>query len=372
MLGQILGSSLGSVEYYTDEGGLSSDPSILPKISKTWQHTCLLEKQDVEYAKLFVGGKSLGDSCPGELKRDWEDLSQRMEGFFRSFRISKMNNSKLQLSELIPDWLKCEFLRVKNEICDGIFRTKKRPDNYAQLSKIHQVVYDLNRNYIGDKKIVYNMFGTKTGRLVTEKDSFPILNLPKDRRHTVKPSRDFILEIDYNAMEPRVLLGLNGIEQPDLDVHSWIAKNVFKRGVSREDGKVELFKWMYGGDGIANLKLDKIFNKERILERYYKGGMVVNEYGREVRCDKKYLAMSYIIQSTSNDLFFEQVYKVREFLRDRKSKIYFCIHDSLAIDLVEDEVSIIEELLDIFENTKFGKFKTKAKLGRNYGELEEV
>ncbi len=71
------------------------------------------------------------------------------------------------------------------------------------------------------------MWGTKTGRMTTRKHYFPILTLDSDYRSIIKPTNDYFVELDYNAAELRVLLGLSGKEQPIEDLHTWNLNNVY-------------------------------------------------------------------------------------------------------------------------------------------------
>ena len=370
MIGQVLSDGGELTRVYTREHGLTTDKGVLQQVTGTWEYTSLFEGKDVEYAKLLTEGESLRSLCPEEIRLDAEFVFKRIDGFANSLKVAKFNDSSLGIADILPEWLLRDFLDIKTRVCEEILTKRPKPGCYEQLYKIHKIIYEMNKNEINGRKIAYNMFGTKTGRLVTEKHSFPVLNLPKGQRKVVESRHGFLLEIDYNAMEPRVLLGLNGVEQPTHDVHSWISNNLFGKSMDRDSSKIELFRWMYGGEVRASSKLDRIFNKEKILSRFYEDGEIKTVYGRTVECERPYLAMSYIIQSTSNDLFFEQIYKVRELLREYKSQLYFCVHDSIVLDMFEDETFLIEQIVNILEDTRFGKFKVQAKTGQNYGELK--
>ena len=80
-----------------------------------------------------------------------------------------------------------------------------------------------------------------------------------------------------------------------------------------------------------NSKLESIFNKNKILEKYYDGESVRTVYGRTIKADLHH-ALNYIIQSTTSDLFLRQVIETNKIFKDKKSYISFSIHDSFVID----------------------------------------
>jgi DNA polymerase I-like protein with 3'-5' exonuclease and polymerase domains len=46
------------------------------------------------------------------------------------------------------------------------------------------------------------------------------------------------------------------------------------------------------------------------------------------------------------------------------------VHDSIVLDVPFDEKNRIKEIVEIFENTKLGKFKVNINIGKNLGELK--
>ena len=218
--------------------------------------------------------------------------------------------------------------------------------------------------------ISYNPFGTITGRLTTNKNSFPILTLPREFRKIIRPTNDYFVELDYNAAEIRVLLALNEVRQPEGDIHEWIRTRVFNGTVSREESKKKTFAWLYNPEA-KNDRLERVFNKEKVVNRHWKGGTVVTPFGREIKADSAH-ALNYLIQSTSSDLFLKQMIKVFNFLEDKKSHIAFCMHDSLTIDLHGDEKQILPDLKKIFLDTALGEFKTNISAGLHYGTMKKM
>jgi DNA polymerase I-like protein with 3'-5' exonuclease and polymerase domains len=83
-------------------------------------------------------------------------------------------------------------------------------------------------------------------------------------------------------------------------------------------------------------------------------------------------ALNYILQSTAADLFFKQMNKVWKLLKNRKSKIVFCMHDSLVIDYCEEDNDILMKLKRAFSDTDLGNFVVNVSVGKNYGEMKKL
>ena len=178
------------------------------------------------------------------------------------------------------------------------------------------------------------------------------------------------MELDFNAAEIRTALGLSRQPQPELDIHEWHNNQKFEGKKDRELIKKDFFSWFYDYK-----KKDKIYeryyDRDFLKERYFRNNQVETIFNRSIEADR-HLWFSYLIQSTSSDLFFDRVYEVWKYLINYKSNIYFTVHDSVIIDVFEDDLLILPELKEIFSETILGKFLTNVSWGLNYGNMKPV
>jgi DNA polymerase I-like protein with 3'-5' exonuclease and polymerase domains len=82
--------------------------------------------------------------------------------------------------------------------------------------------------------------------------------------------------------------------------------------------------------------------------------------------------LNYLVQSTSTDLVFEQVCKIHNLLKNKKSYISFLVHDSVVIDLAKEDRSIVNELVNVFSDTLLGTFPVNISIGKHYGSLRKI
>jgi hypothetical protein len=370
-------------------------------LDHTWQPTASLvsiSAANAEFAYFYVNGKSLADVCPKHLKAEWEKILKRMEAYRSSFRIAKVDLNDNCLFDLIPKQYLLRYCDLKTEIIKHVFKTHEKPENYdfmrslsEMLLEIQEQKIELNlaplkrkfynkraRDFVNDfakgKKddfVSYDAFKTKTGRLSVKKGSFPILNLDKEFRCAVEPTNDWILELDYNAAELRTLLALAGKAQPQEDIHTW---NSDILGVSRNEAKKSVISWLYGSKtSDIGEKLSQMYAREEVLNKFYdpEKGIVTTPFGRKIPADDHH-ALNYLVQSTTADLVFDRMLEIRDLLKDKKTFIKFCLHDSVVIDLAHEEKAVIKEIFKIFSDTKLGEFKSSISAGKNFGDLQRI
>ena len=376
------------------EGQLVHD-HIPTNLSKTWSFSSFLEGEDIQFAQIYCEGKTLQEICPPQHKEELEAVWKKMKAFYKSFQIAKIDLNQNCFYDLIPEQCLIDLCKVKNKITEYVFENYPKPENYNLQRNIVSITTEisnqklrlnlgaLKENYENPRArelhkrlqsahpyINYNPFGTKTGRLTTKKNSFPILTMDKRFRKVLQPNNDFFVELDYNAAELRVLIGLLNMSQPEGDIHEWNINNLYDNTIDREQAKKNIFSWLYNPNSQDEV-LDKHYDRNKVKNQYWDGKSVKNFYKREIESDE-YHSLNYIIQSTCSDLIMEKAYIIKNRLKHLKSNIAFIIHDSIVIDFHKDDLSLVNHLVNEFSNTPFGLFKVNVSAGKNFGEMKEL
>jgi len=363
-------------------------------LSKTWSYASYLGK-DILYASMYCAGRTLDEVCPPSLRSEWDLVTNRLKAFLRSLRIAKINLDEVCFYDLVPERFLMEYCELRNQITEHVLRTYEKPKNYnflvemaSLIEEIGSAKLDLNfetfRNTLDSQRsakiyrklqkcspyIRYNISGTKTGRLSTKKNSFPILTLDKRHRGVLEPKNDCFVELDFNAAELRTLLALSGYDQPTGDLHEWNAKNVFRGQVTRDEAKKRIFSWLYNPES-EDFLASRAYNRERILSKYWDGETIRTCFHREIAADSHH-ALSYLLQSTCSDMVLRQVIKVRELLRGRRSSVAFIIHDSIVLDFSVEDKPLLDEVVSSFAATDLGVFKVGVQMGKDFGDMRSV
>jgi len=391
---QVLDTKADCVGYYVDNMINPGKP--LPLEGDTWEYSPHLCGEMYEIAQIYGAGATLTEVCPPQIKEEWERIKKTLRGCLKAFNTSEVSLQDNCLYDLIPEYFLFQYLKVKNQITEHVLDTHPRPFNYDAMYHLLEMLADIKRrplnlhiksishllssvkgkNFLRTLKTVqpvcdYNPWGTVTGRLSTRPYTFPILTMGKEFRSCVRPHNDWLLELDFNAAELRTLIALTGADQPKNDIHNWNAKHIYQDGVTREEAKKRIFAWMYNPqseDALSN----GAYDKESVKNKYWDGFKIKTDYGRVIEDVDGHHALNYIVQSTTIDLVHEQAYKVYKFLEGMKSNISFLIHDAVYIDLAEEDRYEILNLLDIFRQTRYNRFKVNVAVGKNLGDLKEL
>jgi len=370
-------------------------PEYNTSMKYTWSHQGDTP-EGVKLLKLYCADKDYLELLSEDKKQRYLYLSNKIKNTFKSYNFCGYNPRNYCLDEMIDPEIVSDYFNLKNEAMKAVLQNFPEPKNYSQLEKIDEIVnsiaskkinLDLSEVYrfSSDNRIkkiikryssetaqvVYNMFGSTTGRLSTTPSSFPILNLKKQYRSMIKPQNDMFVEFDYNAFELRVLLALTGRQQPKEDMHDWNIKNIFHGTGTRSEAKQRIFAWLYNPNSEDYL-LSREYDREGLLKKYFSDGKIINPFNREIEADD-YHALNYLIQSTASDLFLEQVHKIYKILKKNKAESYISIliHDSMVLDFAKKDYRLLEKIKEEFKNTRFGEFKLNIQVGKDLGTMSD-
>ena len=393
MLFQVLDHKKDCVGYFADNHIHSTGN--VPSQGTTWEMSEHMHGETYELGRIYSQGAPLTDVCPEDMKEDWEKIKKTLKSCLRAFNTAKLSLHENCLYDVLPEYFLYEYLSAKNKITQHVVENLPRPKNHDEMLNLNKMLVDirsrhLNININPIKHLLssvrgmnfhrtlhnvrhvcdYNPWGTITGRLSTHPHTFPILTMNKEFRACIHPVNDYLVELDFNAAELRVLLALAGVEQPQNDIHDWNVKNIFGGQLTREEAKTKTFAWLYSSK--ENKDLERLYNKDLVRNKYWDGCKIETDYGRIIDNVDDHRALNYIVQSTTIDMVHEQAYKVYELLKDKKSYISFLIHDAVYIDLAEEDRYDLLNLLDTFKKTRYDMFKVNVAAGKNLGDMKEL
>ena len=361
----------------------------------TWKHSETLCAGAYEYCSVLARSDNLNDVCPPELSTEWHKVDSKLRAIKKSFATSMVDLNEHCFFDMVKQQYLLDYFSVKEAIMKHVYETTERTENFDFDCRMHEMLQEISKKQIKlnscflrdnqhklkvrtlSKKLKsvkpfakYKQFSTTTGRLTVEKDFFPIMTLDKDVRDVVLPDNDFIIELDYNAAELRVFLGLSGHEQPTGDLHKW--NSTFLK-TDRQQAKRSVIAYMYGGKSLGNGELEALYDVNVVKEKHYDPAKeeVKNPFGRKIKSDE-FHAVNYTIQSTTAEIVFRNMLKIHELLKNRKSSVKFCLHDSIVLDFSNEDRDIIMEIKNIFSTTPFGSFPTRISGGKTFGNMKEM
>lgn len=352
---------------------LEPTAEILTKISQTWKHSSILEDDTkFTYLYLLTQGEDLQTFCKDQ--ESYAKIKKTIEAQQKASITAKVDIKETCFFDILPEHQFHRWFSVRDSALKVLAEMPK-PEDYKILHKIHVLTSKISSqkiNYEGkDKRVVYDIFGSTTGRLTTKKGSVPVLTLNKQQRSQLKPQNDAFVELDLNAAEIRMLMALSGKDQPESDIHEWISKNVFSNQITRDKVKIKVFSWLYNFSAPKN-QLDEIFSRQTFRDFYLPEKQLLSTpFGRKLTVDER-KAQNYLLQSSTSDQVLENAYKIQKMLEGTKSKVAFTLHDSIILDMTKKDAIMLKKIKNQFESTRWGNFMSTCKVGKTFGSLKEL
>ena len=336
---------------------LDNYQDILQNYNLAWRHTPMLNDEKYKYLFLLLKQEELSHFChDSEL---FKKCKIKMLAHQKAATAAKINFQESCFFDLIPEHQLLKWFQIRKDALLNLYNTKSFDEDYNILHKIHVLTTNISRqNIIFNKaigRVVYNMFGSATGRLTTNKGSVPVLTLKKEQRNLLEPSNDAFVELDLNAAEIRMLMALSGKEQPQGDIHNHLQNKIFGQNLSRSTFKEKLFAWLYNPVS-KDLDFDSFFSRKTFKNFYdLKNHILKTPFGRKLQVEER-KAQNYLLQSTTSDQVLENAYKIQKMLKHKKSKIAFTLHDSIILDMSLKDAIMLKDIKNQFEYTRWGMF----------------
>ena len=347
--------------------------SIIRKAEYAWKYSSALQHTDCKYLFPILKGRDLKDFSPDP--EEYNSCKKLIEAHRQACVSAKVSLEEHCFFDVIPEYLLNKWLTIREHALIKAKDSLKEEDDFEILRKAHilsKTVSDQNLMFKGkSQKVLYDIFGSVTGRMTTSRGSIPVLTLKKQDRADLLPSQDVFVELDFNAAEIRTLLALSGQEQPKQDIHEWLIDGVFGRSTTREDAKKKLFSWLYNFSA-SESELSKIFSREIFRDFYCTNKQQIRTpFGRVIEVEER-KAQNYLLQSTTSDIVTEKAYNIMKILDNKKSKVAFTLHDSIILDFNREDIGLLRGLKGEFEATPWGDFRSTCKIGKTFGDLREI
>ena len=359
--------------FYNNQILLDNFEDIIKKHSLAWKHSSLLDEEKYEYLYLYLKGEKLSDYCnDSDIFKAYEN---KLEAHCRAATTAKVSLSDQCFFDLVPEHQLNKWFSIRHQALASLHQKRNKTKDYDILHKAHVLTENIAQQYIqfGSKlgKVIYDIFGSATGRLTTKRGSVPVLTLKKEQRALLRPQNDAFVELDLNAAEIRMLMALSGQEQPQGDIHEWVVSNVFNGEIERSKAKIELFAWLYNPSS-SKTQFDKFFSRQIFRDFFDSGKQVLTTpFGRELQVEER-KAQNYLLQSTTSDQVLENAYKIQKTLKGTKTTIAFTLHDSIILDMDQKDAIMLRDIKKQFEQTRWGSFVSTCKIGKTFGNLKEL
>ena len=78
---------------------------IPPNLTKTWSYSSFLKDKGIEFAQIYTKGKTLKEICPPQHQEEFDLAWKKMQAFYKSFTIAKIDLSQNCFFDLLPEQL---------------------------------------------------------------------------------------------------------------------------------------------------------------------------------------------------------------------------------------------------------------------------
>ena len=342
-----------------------------------------------------------------------EEINHELENYKNAIKsITKKDfnlNSPKQLSEILYEDMKYPVLKktpkgapsTDASVLEELSKSHELPKlilKYREYEKLRSTYIEGLKNEVIKNRVhtSYNLFGTTTGRLSSEKPN--LQNIPNKtdmgqriREFFIADSKHVFVIADYSQIELRVLAHLSNdksmidmLQNRESDIHSETASKIFQTNIEsvtkdmRRKAKEVNFGLIYGMESFGLSKSLNISKKEaeELIEAYFsqfpkiKGFLdkIVDDattntftetlYGRkryikelassnfQLKAMGKRIAMNAPIQGTASDIMKIAMIKLnKEIQKIKSTDLLLQIHDEIIIQTPKESANKVSKIV---------------------------
>ena len=342
-----------------------------------------------------------------------EEINHELENYknvIKSITKKDFNlNSPKQLSEILYEDMKYPVLKktpkgapsTDASVLEELSKSHELPKlilKYREYEKLRSTYIEGLKNEVVKNRVhtSYNLFGTTTGRLSSEKPN--LQNIPNKtdmgqriREFFIADSKHVFVIADYSQIELRVLAHLSNdksmidmLQNRESDIHSETASKIFQTNIEsvtkdmRRKAKEVNFGLIYGMESFGLSKSLNISKKEaeELIEAYFsqfpkiKGFLdkIVDDattntftetlYGRkryikelassnfQLKAMGKRIAMNAPIQGTASDIMKIAMIKLnKEIQKIKSTDLLLQIHDEIIIQTPKESANKVSKIV---------------------------
>jgi hypothetical protein len=356
----------------------------IPKVyllDKKWHsyYFNLLNSIDLNFTVLDIDGKIKDFQCYTPVHLD----------FYEKFKYSPQVNSLIPISKHY-ERCECMFELVKNYV--GKELNVEWQNKYTEVYKwveeqgisVDEKLFDKyfetpwKERSLRDSKVYssYNLYNI-TSRPTNAFNSINFLAFNKENgsRAAFIPKNDAFVEFDFDGYHLRLIANMLDIEIPiDKSIHELLGQQYFDKSEltpeEYQESKKITFRQMYNGveEEYKHINLFEHIAEfvEAMWEEYNRVGYTTLPNGRKIIQENAnpQKLFNYYIQCLETVNNVKKLSMLKEYLKDKQSKVLLVVYDSILIDCsVYDEKGTLSDIKAILEESGY---KVKAKKSNNY------
>jgi hypothetical protein len=309
--------------------------------------------------------------------------------YYEKFKFSPTVNDYIPISKHY-ERCECMFETVKDYV--GLESNTEWQSKYVEVYKwveeqgilINEKLFDKyfetpwKGRSIGNSKVYssYNLYNI-TSRPTNAFNSINFLAFNKENgsRTAFIPQNDAFVEFDFDGYHIRLIADAMHTDIPqNQSIHEYLGKQYFNKEEltpeEYQEAKKITFRQMYNGveEEYMYIKFfEDVYHTVRAMwTAYTNNGFLELPNGRKLTQENAnpQKLFNYYIQCLETVNNVKKLDKLKDYLKDKQSKVLLVVYDSILIDYaVSDGKGTLSHIKDILEE---GGYKVKAKKGDNY------